>query len=187
MDVGSTAACDDFVATVMAGLGCIDFVFNCAGVNPTSIPLENTTDEYWGKLVNTNLKGTYNVTRACIPHLKPGAAFVNVSSIAAARPSPHQAIYSMTKAGIIAFSKAMALELGPKDIRTNTISPGYINTPTNAGVVKGGESIMRMENGTALGRLGSPEEIADVVAFLFSEESRYMNGSVVEVDGGIRG
>lgn len=81
----------------------------------------------------------------------------------------------------------MALELGPKGIRTNVVCPGYIDTPTNAGIVKGGDAIERMKKGTALGELGTPEEVADVVAFLFSDESRYMNGSVVEVDGGIKG
>jgi NAD(P)-dependent dehydrogenase (short-subunit alcohol dehydrogenase family) len=81
----------------------------------------------------------------------------------------------------------MALELGPKGIRTNVVAPGYIDTPTNAGVVKGGIYISRMENGNALGRMGTPEEIAEVVMFLFGEESRYMNGSVVEIDGGLKG
>ncbi|OCL14502.1 NAD(P)-binding protein, partial [Glonium stellatum] len=103
-----------------------------------------------------------------------GASFVNVSSILGLHPSAHQAIYCATKFGIIGFSKCMALELGPKGIRTNIIAPGYIDTPTNAGVIKGGEFITRMEKGTALGRLGTPEEVADVVSFLFSNESRYM-------------
>ncbi|KAH9920586.1 uncharacterized protein B0H18DRAFT_1121823 [Fomitopsis serialis] len=66
----------------------------------------------------------------------------------------------------------MALELGPKGVRTNVVAPGYIDTPTNSGVVKGGEDVMRMEDGNSLGRLGTPEEIADVVAFLMSEEAR---------------
>ncbi|KAJ9662375.1 hypothetical protein H2201_006083 [Coniosporium apollinis] len=185
-DVGLTEKCNEFVGDVVACYGTIDHVFNCAGVNPTSYPLETTTDEYWDKLVNTNLKGTYNITRACIPHLKSGASFVNVSSIAGLHPTAQQAIYCATKYGIIGFSKCMALELGPKGIRTNVVAPGYINTPTNAGVVKGAEAIAKQEEGTALGRMGTPEEVADVVAFLFSDESRYMNGSVVEVDGGLK-
>lgn len=95
-------------------------------------------------------------------------------------------VYCATKYAVIGFSKSMALELAPRGIRTNVICPGYIETPTNAGIVKGGDAIERMKNGNALGRLGTPEEIADVVVFLFSEESRYMNGSVVEVDGGMK-
>ncbi|KAF2181683.1 NAD(P)-binding protein [Zopfia rhizophila CBS 207.26] len=186
VDVGSTQEVSKFVETVVSKFGAIHHVFNCAGVNPTSYPLETTTDEYWDKLVNTNLKGIYNVTRAVIPHLKSGASFVNVSSISGLRASAQQAIYCATKYGVIGFSKCMALELGPKGIRTNIVAPGYIDTPTNAGIVKGGEAVTRMINGNALGRLGTPEDVADVVAFLFSEESRYMNGSVVEIDGGIK-
>ena len=84
-------------------------------------------------------------------------------------------------------SKSLALELGPRGIRVNCVAPGYIDTPTNAGIVKGGEAVERMRMGNALERLGTPEEVADVVAFLFSYEARYMNGSVVEIDGGIKG
>ncbi|TKA67666.1 hypothetical protein B0A49_08062 [Cryomyces minteri] len=185
VDVGSTEEVNKFVGDVVAHFGKLDHVFNCAGVNPTSYDLETSSDEYWDKLVNTNLKGTFNVTRASIPHLKSGCSFVNVSSILGLQATAKMAIYCMTKSGIIGFSKSMALELGPRGIRTNIICPGYINTPTNSGVVEGAEGIKKMEQATAVGRLGQPEEIADVVAFLFSEESRYMNGSVVEIDGGI--
>jgi NAD(P)-dependent dehydrogenase (short-subunit alcohol dehydrogenase family) len=114
-------------------------VFNCAGINPTSIPLEETTDEYWDKLVGVNLKGVFNVTRAVIPHLKRGASIVNVSSISGIRASAQQSVYCTTKYGLIGFSKCIALELGPRGIRTNVVAPGYIDTPTNAGIVKGGE------------------------------------------------
>lgn len=188
LDVGSSALVNDWVQKVMDKFGRIDHVFNCAGVNPTSYPLETTTDEYWDKLVNTNLKGTYNVTRAVIPHMKDneGCTFVNVSSISGIHASAQQAIYCATKFGIIGFSKCMALELGPRGIRTNIVAPGYIDTPTNAGVVKGGEAITRMEKGTALGRMGTPEEVADVVVWLMGKGSAYCNGSVVEIDGGLR-
>ncbi|KAF2253672.1 NAD(P)-binding protein [Trematosphaeria pertusa] len=186
VDVSAKAEVVKFVDTTVQKLGALHHVFNCAGVNPTSIPLEETTDEYWDKLVDTNLKGVFHVTRAAIPHLAPGASFVNVSSISGIRPSALQAVYCTTKYGLIGFSKCMALELGPRGIRTNVVAPGYIDTPSNAGIVKGGEAVERMRNGNALGRLGTPEEVADVVAFLFSEEARYVNGSVVEIDGGIK-
>ncbi|KAF2091411.1 3-oxoacyl-reductase [Saccharata proteae CBS 121410] len=186
LDVSSNESVKHCVERVHEYFGRIDHVFNCAGVNPTSYDLVDTTDEYWDKLVDTNLKGTYYVTRAAIPFLQAGASFVNVASIAGLHPTARQAIYCATKYGVIGFSKCMALELGPRGIRTNIVAPGYIDTPTNAGVVKGGEAVTRMEKGCSLERLGSPEEVADVVAFLFSDESRYMNGSVVEIDGGLR-
>ncbi|CAO2649439.1 Nn.00g068240.m01.CDS01 [Neocucurbitaria sp. VM-36] len=186
VDVGSTEQVQSFVAATIEKFGTIDHVFNCAGVNPTSIPLEETTDAYWDKLVNTNLKGVFLVTRTCIPHLKRGSSIVNVSSISGIRGSALQSVYCTTKFGLIGMSKSLALELGPRGIRVNCIAPGYIDTPSNAGIVKGGEAVERMRNGNALERLGTPEEVADVVAFLFGNESRYMNGAVVEIDGGLK-
>jgi NAD(P)-dependent dehydrogenase (short-subunit alcohol dehydrogenase family) len=97
-----------------------------------------------------------------------------------------QSVYCTTKFGLIGMSKSLALELGPRGIRVNCVAPGYIDTPTNAGIVKGGEAVERMRVGNALERLGTPEEVADVVAFLMGEGARYMNGSVVEIDGGLK-
>ncbi|KKY24817.1 putative short-chain dehydrogenase reductase sdr [Phaeomoniella chlamydospora] len=184
-DVGSSSEVQHGITDVISHFGKIDYIFNCAGINPTRYALESTTDEYWDTLVNTNLRGTYNVTRACIPHLAVGSAFVNVSSTAGLRATAGYAIYNATKFGIIGFSKAMALELGPRGIRVNVVAPGPINTPTNAAVLEGEEAIKKWEGSVALGRLGNPEEVAEVVAFLFSGASSYMNGSVVEVHGGM--
>jgi NAD(P)-dependent dehydrogenase (short-subunit alcohol dehydrogenase family) len=186
VDVGSTAQVQSFVAATIAKFGRIDHVFNCAGVNPTSIPLENTPDAYWDKLVNTNLKGVFLITRECLPHLQRGASIVNVSSISGIRGSAMQSVYCTTKFGLIGMSKSLALELGPKGIRVNCVAPGYIDTPSNAGIVKGGEAVERMRMGNALERLGTPEEVADVVAFLFGEEARYVNGAVLEIDGAVK-
>ncbi|KAJ4337649.1 hypothetical protein N0V87_004605 [Didymella glomerata] len=186
VDVGNTEQVNSFIAATIKELGKINYVFNCAGVNPTSIPLEDTPDAYWDKLVNTNLKGVFLVTRACVPHLTRGSAIVNVSSISGIRGSAMQSVYCTTKFGLIGMSKSLALELGPRGIRVNCVAPGYIDTPTNAGIVKGGEAVERMRVGNALERLGTPEEVADVVAFLMGEGARYMNGSVVEIDGGLK-
>ncbi|KAJ8109964.1 hypothetical protein OPT61_g7068 [Boeremia exigua] len=186
IDVGNTPQVEDLISNTVQKLGKIDFVFNCAGVNPTSIPLEDMPDAYWDKLVNTNLKGVFLVTRACLPHLTRGSAIVNVSSISGIRGSALQSVYCTTKFGLIGMSKSLALELGPRGIRVNCVAPGYIDTPTNAGIVEGGEAVERMRIGNALERLGTPEEVADVVAFLMGEGARYMNGSVVEIDGGLK-
>lgn len=184
-DAGSTDPVNDFVATVMTKYGRIDHVFNCAGVNPTKIPLESTTDEYWSKLMNSNLKSMFNITRACIPHLKTGASFVNVASISATKAPAGMAVYAATKAGIIGFSKSMAQELGPRGIRTNMVAPGEIHTQSNSSVVAGVDTLKSVQGSIAVGRFGEAEEVADVVVFLFGEGSRYMNGSVVDVNGGI--
>jgi NAD(P)-dependent dehydrogenase (short-subunit alcohol dehydrogenase family) len=186
VDVSSSAQVSSFVTGTIEKFGKIDHVFNCAGVNPTSIPIEDTSEEYWDKLVNTNLKGVFLVTRACVPHLQRGSSIVNVSSISGIRGSALQSVYCTTKFGLIGMSKSLAQELGPRGIRVNCVAPGYIDTPTNAGIVKGGEAVERMRLGNALERLGTAEEVADVVAFLFGEEARYVNGAVVEIDGAVK-
>ncbi|KAI1140967.1 3-oxoacyl-reductase [Hypoxylon sp. FL0543] len=185
LDVSRVADVEKCVAEIVVKHGHIDHVFNCAGINPTSMPLTETTEAYFDKLVAVNLKGLYNVTKATIPHMTtPGGSYVNVSSISGWNPSVGTAIYCATKFAVIGFSKCMALELGPKGIRVNIVAPGYIDTPTNAGIAKGTtEARVSMEQGNALGRMGTPDDIASVVAFLMSDGARYMNGSVVEVDG----
>jgi len=111
---------------------------------------------------------------------------VNVSSRCGLEATPGFAVYCASKYAVIGFSKCMALELGPKGIRTNVVAPGYIDTPTNASVVAGKESVARLEASVAMKRMGTPEEVADVVAFLMGSESSYMNGSVVEINGGLK-
>lgn len=96
------------------------------------------------------------------------------------------AVYCATKFAVIGFSKAMALELGPQGIRVNVVAPGYIDTPSNSGVVAGKEAGERMIGDVALGRLGIGKDVASGVIFLMSEGAGYMNGSVVEVSGGRR-
>ena len=184
--VADATACTSFVENTVSHLGKLDFVFNCAGVNPTGIDLTDTTDEYFDKLVSTNLKGTFAITRAAIPHLEkqPCSSIVNVSSIMGVSVSSRISVYCMTKFGINGFTKAMALELGPKGVRINAVAPGYIDTPTNAGVVAGGDAVRRQEEKSGMGRMGTAEEVADVVAFLFSDEAKYVNGSIFEVTGG---
>ena len=133
--------------------------------------------------MGVNLQGTFNVCRACIPHLRPGSSVVNVSSITAIRPPAGMAVYAATKAGVIGFSKAMAMETGPRGIRTNVVAPGDIHTATNASVVAGESALRDSANRAALGRLGQPDEVADAVMFLF--QNQFINGSVVELNGGV--
>jgi NAD(P)-dependent dehydrogenase (short-subunit alcohol dehydrogenase family) len=188
VDVGNSDDVDEFVSRAVSDYGSIDFVFNCAGVNPTPIPLEETSDEYFDRLVNANLKGVFNVTRACVPYLARSAypSIVNVSSILGTHGSAQQSVYCATKWGLIGLTKSLALELGPRGIRVNCVAPGEVDTPTNAEIMQGGDAQERMKEKNALGRLGLPQDVVDVVVFLMSEGARYMNGSVVEVDGGMR-
>ncbi|THV92787.1 NAD(P)-binding protein [Aureobasidium pullulans] len=183
LNVSEYKRCIETIKDAIGYFGRIDHVFNCAGINPTARDLVDCSEDYFDKLVAVNLKGVYNVTKATIPYLRSGSAIVNVSSICGIHPHKQMAIYCATKYAIIGFSKSMALELGPKGIRVNVVAPGYIETPTNASVVAGEEALKKTVEQVALGRMGKAGEVADVVAFLMGDESRYMNGSVVEVNG----
>ncbi|CAG7916481.1 unnamed protein product [Penicillium olsonii] len=186
LDVTSPSGTTETVASIIQDFGQINHVFNCAGVNPTEHALEDTTDEYWSKIVDTNVKGTYLMTRTVIPHLKRGSSIVNVSSIAGSRAMAGWAIYNASKFGVVGFSKSMALELGPKGIRVNAVAPGQIHTPTNIAVKRGPEAVNEIAETSSLGRFGTVEEVAGVVLFLMSEAASYINGAVVDVDGGAK-
>lgn len=189
LDVANEKQCDLVVSETVQYFGRLDHVFNCAGINPTDYPLTQLPEGYFDKLIAVNLKGTYHITKSAIPHLKEhaGCTFVNVSSTLGIRPGKEVAAYCATKFAIVGFTKSMALELGPKGIRVNAVAPGYVNTPTNASVVAGEEEVKNSAAKVALGRLGEADEVADVVAFLMSDQARYMNGSIVEVNGGLSG
>lgn len=185
VDVSDTTAVNDWIESIAMEGPFIDHVFSCAGINPTTYDLTDTTDAYFDKLVNTNLRGTYALTRACIPHLRSGSSIVNVASVLGTRGADRMAIYSATKWGVIGFTKSMALELGPKGIRVNAVAPGYIDTPTNSNVVEGEESVRALSEKVGQRRFGTAEEVADVVVWLMGKEAGYVNGSVVEVNGGL--
>lgn len=185
-DVGRSDDCHHLVSSLTSAqeLSRIDCLFNCAGINPKYCPLGDTTDEMWDQLMNANLRGIYNMTRACLPYFKPGSSIVNMSSMAGIQASAGLSIYNATKFGVIGFSKSMALELGPKGVRVNVVAPGPIDTPTNMAILQGREPMQGAEGETALGRMGKPEEVADAVCYLLSDKSSFVNGTVLEISGG---
>lgn len=187
LDVSNEAQCKLVIDEVVQYYGRLDHVVNCAGINPTAYSITNLPDGYFDKLWSVNVRGTHNVTVAALPHMKDnsGCTFVNVSSVMGLRPGAKSAPYCATKFAIIGYSKSLALELGPKGIRVNIIAPGFIDTPTNNSVVEGPDAVKRSEASVSLGRMGTPDEIADAVAYLMSDEARYCNGSVLEINGGL--
>ncbi|CAG7978851.1 unnamed protein product [Penicillium salamii] len=165
LDVACSAQCASAIDSIPSRTGTnrLDYLFNCAGINPTDIPIINTTDKYFSRLVDVNLRGTFNMSRACVPLMKEGSVIINVSSM------------------------SLALELGPKGIRVNAVAPGPIDTPTMAGNASGKEEDnQRLKKSLALERLGEASEVADVVAFFFSPHSTFMTGSIVDITGGLR-
>ncbi|KAI1451291.1 NAD(P)-binding protein [Annulohypoxylon moriforme] len=185
LDVSSFDGCDRFATAFVDKYKSIDHVFNCAGINPTKTGIESTTKEYWQKLIDVNLSGTFAMTRACVPHMKEGSSIVNMASTCGIYPTAELSAYCATKHAVVGFSKCLALELGPKGIRVNIVAPGTINTPSNVSVRAGAAEMESMSSTIALRRFGTASEVAKVVVFLFSSDSQYMNGSVVEINGGI--
>ncbi|MGX1881786.1 SDR family oxidoreductase [Streptomyces sp. NPDC055287] len=162
--------------------GAIDAVVNNAGVI-SHLPLEKLAPDEWHRILDTNLTGMYHVIRAALPYVADVASIVNISSAVAHHGMPAAAHYVASKAGVIGLTKALAKELGPRGIRVNCVASGLVETDQMKAVTAEGRA--RYEQMIALGRLGRPEEIADVVLFLVSHAARYITGATLDADGGI--
>ena len=167
-------------------LGGITLLFNNAGTGSQS-PLHKWDPAEWNRLVAVNLTGVYLGFRAAIPHIRAagGGSIVSTASISGVRPSAGEAPYSAAKAGVAAITASAALEYAP-DIRVNAVSPGMILTPLTAPLLQFlPHERQRYERTTPAGRLGEPEDIADVVVFLCSDMARFITGQNLVVDGGM--
>ena len=183
-DVADLAACRELVAAVEEELGTVDVLVNSAGI-VRDAPLVSMSDSDWNDVLRTNLDGTYHMCRAVAFSMmkRRSGAIVNLSSVAGIYGNATQANYAASKAGIIGLSKAMSKELGRFGIRVNVVAPGFIATDMTEGLA---DAVKRKAvEHIPLGRMGTAEEVAHLVAFLASDRAAYMSGSVVSVDGGI--
>jgi 3-oxoacyl-[acyl-carrier protein] reductase len=172
------------VKGVIAKWGRIDCVVNNAGV-VMDAQLKNMTDEQFDKVIDINLKGVYNCTRAVVDIMlaQESGVILTTSSIVGLSGNFGQTNYAASKFAVIGMTKTWARELGRKGIRANAVCPGFIATPI---LNKMPEKVLQdMAGKVPLGRLGQPEEIASVFAFLASDEASYINGAVISVDGGM--
>lgn len=195
-DIGSRSDVDRFVGATLSEFGKVDFLFNNAGVELIST-LGETTDEQWDHVIDTNLKGTFMVSRACIDAMSEAefGVIVNNASDAGLRGIKKNAAYSTSKAGIIHLTRSIALDYGKYNIRCNCICPGCIRTPlcerfnAEVGAREGrsGEEVLQefVRANIPMQRVGLPEEVAGVVAFLCSEDGRYISGAVLPIDGAL--
>jgi NAD(P)-dependent dehydrogenase (short-subunit alcohol dehydrogenase family) len=186
VDVTDAEALRVAVDTAAAELGGISLLMNNAG-NSTMAPLAGWDVAEWDRIVRLNLTGVFNGMRAAVPHLLAagGGAVVNTSSISATRPSAGEAPYSAAKAGVMALTASAALEYGPT-IRVNAVAPGMIRTKLTAPLLDGlPDEVERYQRTTPAGRIGAPEDIADVVLFLCSDLARFITGQTLVVDGGM--
>jgi 3-oxoacyl-[acyl-carrier protein] reductase len=166
----------------VAALGGLDVVVNNAGV-VSHRTLDDLDGPEWDRVLNTNLRATYEVCRAAAPHLPSGGAIVNVSSAVAMIGMVARVHYTAAKAGVLGLTKSLCKELGPRGVRVNAVAPGIIETDQTAGLTPAVRE--RYEQLAALRRLGTPADVADVVLFLAGDQARFVSGQVLVIDGGI--
>ncbi len=189
-DVSREAEVQALIDGVVSRDGGVDVLVNNAGIVLARTVPDTTLDE-WDRLLDVNLKGVFLCSRAAIPVMRRRhcGVIVNVASEQGLVGAATNAVYTATKGGIIQLTKSMAIDHGQEGIRINCVAPGPVKTPmfdTFVASVEDPEAEVRgFLDGTILKRLGRPEEIASVIAFLASDESSYMTGSVVVVDGGL--
>lgn len=183
-DVSQFAAAQNVVKAATDAFGRIDILVNNAGTTRDNL-LALMKEEDFDVIIAQDLKSVFNCSKAALRQMmkQKYGRIVNMTSIAGVVGNPGQTNYSAAKAGVIGFTKAMAKEYGGKNIAVNAVAPGYIPTDlTNALPQEIKDGIVKL---TALGRMGTAEEVANVVAFLASDEASYITGQVVSVDGGL--
>jgi 3-oxoacyl-[acyl-carrier protein] reductase len=183
-DVSNPGEVQDLIERVEGELGDIDALVNNAGVTRDTL-IARMTDDDWQTVIDTNLRGTFNTSRAVSRKMlrQRAGSIVNLSSVVGVHGNPGQANYAASKAGIIGLTKALARELGSRGVRVNAIAPGYISTELTD-VLNDEQRGLILQN-TPLGRLGEPEDVARAVRFLCSDEAAFITGEVLLVDGGL--
>jgi len=187
LNVTDTASCEQAVDSIVAKYGKIDVLVNNAGITRDAL-IQKMTDEMWDLVVGVNLKGVFNMTRLVGPAMmeKGSGSIINISSVVGEYGNIGQTNYAATKAGVIGMTKTWAKEFARKGakVRVNAIAPGYIMTSMMQTVPQ--ELLDKFAGLTMLGRLGQPEEIANAALFLACDESSYVTGHVLSVNGGMR-
>ncbi len=184
VDVTDRAAIDTMVAAVLAQHGRIDVLVNNAGITKDARLVKMTLAQF-DAVIDVNLRGVFHCAQAVAPSMveRGHGVILNASSVVGLYGNYGQTNYAAAKFGVIGFTKTWSRELGPKGVRVNAVAPGFVETPILATVPD--KVLQQMKEQVPLGRLAQPAEIASVYAFLASDDASYINGTVIEVSGGM--
>ncbi|OUR68120.1 short-chain dehydrogenase [Marinomonas sp. 42_23_T18] len=181
--------CDQLIQATVETFGGVDILLNNAGIIPRGT-IEETSDEMWSLAMDVNLNAVFFLSRAAIPHMKKrgGGAIVNTSSVWGTQPGPAHVAYCTSKGAVAALTKNLGRDCAPMKIRVNAVCPHEINTPMiRSGFERRGldpdKAVEELNKTVPLGRIAEPEDIADVIAFLASDQSRYIAGETIDVTG----
>ena len=185
-DVSSSSDVAQLVETTMSAYGRVDILVNNAGITRDQLVLR-MSDEDWDKVISVNLKSVFICTRAVLRHMikQRWGRIVSITSIVGIMGNPGQANYASAKAGIIGFTRTIAKEVASRSITANAIAPGFIDTKMTQQLEE--SQSQELKKRIPLGYLGTPRDVAEAVAFMASEEARYITGQVLNVDGGMAG
>jgi 3-oxoacyl-[acyl-carrier protein] reductase len=185
-DVSKAADAQGIIDSAIETYGRLDILVNNSGVYEFA-PLEGITEEHFHKQFNVNVLGLLLVTQAAAKHLGEGGSVINVGSVVSRITPPGSAVYTATKSAVDGITGVLARELGPKQIRVNSLNPGMVETEgSHAAGFIGSEFEAQAVAQTPLGRVGQPQDIADVAVFLASDESHWLTGESLLAGGGVR-
>jgi NAD(P)-dependent dehydrogenase (short-subunit alcohol dehydrogenase family) len=182
-DISDPAHCRRIISTAVDELGRIDVLVNNAAYQMSHETIEEVSDEEWDRTWATNVSAMFHLTKAALPHMRPGASIINSSSVNSDMPNPTLAPYAATKAAIANFSASLAQLLGERGIRVNSVAPGPVWTPLIPSTMPP-EKVESFGSDTPLGRAGQPAELAPVYVLLACDDGSYVSGARVAVTGG---
>ena len=189
LDVADRSSVARGVERVVERFGRVDVLSNNAGIElPHGPAVVDTTDDEWERIMRVNVTGSFLVCREALPHMPSGGAIVNMASINSYIAWPNDTAYTTSKGALLQFTRALALEVAPRGIRVNCVCPGIIDTPLTDSFLEladDADALRReYEAVSPFNRMGTPREVADAVLFLASDESSFVTGAALVVDGG---
>ena len=184
LDVTSADSVARLLDNIQKDFGAPWILVNNAGITKDNLLMRMSDDE-WLDVVNTNLSAVFRLSKACLRGMTKARSgrIINISSVVGAMGNAGQTNYAATKAGVMGFAKSLAREVGSRNITVNSVAPGFIDTDMTRALTE--EQRQSLQVGIALGRLGTPEEIAGVVRFLCSDAAAYITGETIHVNGGL--